>query len=79
MGRPGFPGAAIRPAMRMHLTERMRRRDFGHMDIQLTIDDPKAYTKPWTAELHPELIPDTELMEFVCNENERDLRHLTAK
>ena len=63
----------------MRLTERMRRRDFGHMDIQLTIDDPKAYTKPWTAELHPELIPDTELMEFVCNENERDLRHLTAK
>jgi hypothetical protein len=63
----------------MHLTERMRRRDFGHMDIQLTIDDPKAYTRPWTAELHPELIPDTELMEFVCNENERDLRHLTTK
>jgi hypothetical protein len=63
----------------MHLTERMRRRDFGHMDIQLTIDDPKAYTKPWTAELHPQLIPDTELMEFVCNENERDLRHLVSK
>jgi len=63
----------------MHLTERMRRRDFGHMDIQLTIDDPKAYTKPWTAELHPELIADTELMEFVCNENERDVRHLVAK
>jgi hypothetical protein len=63
----------------MHLTERMRRRDFGHMDIQLTIDDPKAYTKPWTAELRPQLIPDTELMEFVCNENERDLRHLVTK
>jgi hypothetical protein len=63
----------------MHLTERMRRRDFGHMDIQLTIDDPKAYTKPWKAELHPELVPNTEIMEFVCNENERDLRHLTAK
>jgi hypothetical protein len=63
----------------MHLTERMRRRDFGHMDIQLTIEDPKAYTKPWTAELHPQLIPDTELMEFVCNENERDLRHLVTK
>jgi hypothetical protein len=63
----------------MHLTERMRRRDFGHMDIQLTIDDPKAYTKPWKTELHPELIPDTELIEFVCNENERDVRHLVAK
>jgi hypothetical protein len=63
----------------LHLIERIRRRDFGHMDIQITIDDPKAYTKPWTAELHPELIPDTELIEFVCNENERDLRHLVGK
>jgi hypothetical protein len=63
----------------MRLTERMRRRDFGHMDVQITIDDPKAYTKPWTAEIHPELIPDTELMEFVCNENERDVRHLVGK
>ena len=70
-------GNPISDAMR--LTERMRRRDFGHMDIQLTIDDPKAYTKPWKAELHPELIPDTELIEFVCNENERDLRHLVGK
>jgi hypothetical protein len=63
----------------LHVTERIRRRDFGHMDIQFTIDDPKAYTKPWTAELHPELIPDMELLEFVCNENERDLRHLVGK
>jgi len=63
----------------LHLTERMRRRDFGHMDIDLTIDDPKAYTRPWTAHLHPELIPDTELIEFVCGENERDVRHLVGK
>src|SRR5579871_3093108 len=63
----------------MRLIERMRRRDFGHMDVQITIDDPKAYTRPWTAELHPELIPDTELIEFVCNENERDVRHLVGK
>ena len=63
----------------LHLTERIRRRDFGHMDIRLTIDDAKAYTKPWTAELHPELLPDTELLESFCNENERDLRHLVGK
>ncbi len=63
----------------MRLTERMRRRDFGHMDVEITIDDPKAYTKPWTAELHPELIPDTDLIEFVCSENERDIRHLVGK
>ena len=63
----------------LHLTERIRRRDLGHMDIELTIDDPKAYTKPWKAELHPELVPDTELLEFVCEENERDVRHLVGK
>jgi len=63
----------------LHVIERIRRRDFGHMDVQITIDDPKAYTKPWTAELHPELIPDTELIEFVCNENEKDLSHLVGK
>lgn len=63
----------------LHLTERIRRRDFGHMDIQITIDDPKGYRKPWTAELHPALIPDTELLEFICNENEKDLPHLVGK
>ena len=63
----------------MRLTERIRRRDFGHMDIQLRIDDPKAYTQPWTAELHPELVPDTDLLEFVCNENERDSGHLVGR
>lgn len=63
----------------MHLTERMHRRDLGHLDIELTMDDPKAYRRPWKAELHPELIPDTELMEFVCQENERDVRHLVGK
>jgi hypothetical protein len=63
----------------LHVTERIRRRDFGHMDIQITIDDPKTYKKPWTAQLHPELIPDTDLLELVCNENERDLRHLVGK
>lgn len=63
----------------LHVVERMRRRDFGHMDIQITIDDPKAYTKPWTTELHPVLIPDTELLEMVCNENEKDVPHLVGK
>jgi hypothetical protein len=63
----------------MRLTERIRRRDFGHMDIKITIDDPKAYTKPWTAELHPELALDTDLIESVCEENERDVVHLVGK
>jgi hypothetical protein len=63
----------------LHVTERYRRRDFGHMDIQVTIDDPKAYTKAWTVTEPMQLLPDTDLLEFVCNENEKDLKHLGKK
>ena len=53
----------------MKLTERFRRRDFGHMDIDVTIDDPKAYTKP-VRYVQPQVLqPDTELIEYICNEN----------
>jgi hypothetical protein len=53
----------------MKLTERFRRRDFGHMDIDITIDDPKAYTKP-IRYVQPQILePETELIEYVCNEN----------
>ena len=63
----------------MHVTERFHRRDFGHMDLQMTIDDSKAYTKPWTVTEPMVLLPDTDLIEYVCNENEKDLRHLGKK
>ncbi len=49
------------------------------MDILLTIDDPKAYTKPWTVKEDLRLIPDTELLEYVCVENEKDYGHLAGK
>lgn len=62
----------------MQLTERFRRRDFGHMEVQLTIDDPKTYAKPWTVTIPWVLMPDTELMDWVC-ENERDVQHLVGK
>jgi hypothetical protein len=55
----------------LDVTERYRRRDFGHLDIQVTIDDPKAYTKPWTVTEPMQLLPDTDLIEFVCNETKR--------
>jgi hypothetical protein len=58
------------------ISERYQRRDVGHLDVMLTIDDVKAYTRPWTVTLHLHLLPDTELLEFVCNENERDVRPL---
>jgi hypothetical protein len=60
----------------LHLIERFQRHDFGHMDILLTIDDPKAYTKPWTVTIKERLIVDTELIEEICLEGEKDLQHL---
>jgi hypothetical protein len=60
----------------LHVTERFRRVDFGHLEIEITINDPGAYTKPWTVKEHPALALDTELLEFVCNENEKDIRHI---
>ena len=58
----------------MKLTERFRRRDFGHMDIEITIDDPKAYTKP-IRYMQPQLLqPDTELIEYICNENAKPMQ-----
>src|SRR5436190_11425934 len=57
----------------LHVTERFRRKDFGHMEILVTIDDPKAYTKPWTVTVEARLLTNTELMEFICLENEKDV------
>lgn len=64
----------------MHLIERFKRRDFGHMDIQIMIDDPKSYTKPLTYTQGQELLPDTELIEYICNENnENNFRQIFGK
>ena len=62
----------------LHVIERFRRPDFGHMEVQVTIDDPKAYIKPWTAKIQWEYMPDTELLDWVC-ENEKDFQHLVGK
>jgi len=63
----------------MHVTERFRRRNFGHIDLQVTIDDPKAYIKPWTVALAGlDLVSDQELIESIC-ENEKDLPHMVGK
>jgi hypothetical protein len=53
------------------LTERFRRPTVGTLEIDVTIDDPKSYTKPWTVRVNQRLLPDTELIEFICNENQR--------
>jgi hypothetical protein len=62
-----------------HVSERFHRKDFGHMDIQITIDDPKAYTRPWTITENPSLLVDTDLLESVCEENNKDARHIVGK
>lgn len=63
----------------LHLTERFHRRDFGHMDVLLTIDDPQTYTRPFTVNLQQRLLPDTDLLESYCIENENDLHHIEGK
>jgi hypothetical protein len=60
----------------IRVIERFHRKDAGHMDLQITIDDPKAYTKPWTVTEQVHLLTETELMEDICNENNLDVRHL---
>jgi hypothetical protein len=63
----------------LKVTERFHRKDFGHMDLQITIDDSKAYTKPWTVTENPVLQADDELLEYICEENNRDVGHFVGK
>jgi hypothetical protein len=78
----GFNGKAWldqlgRPSTtKLHVIERFRRTDYGHMTIEVTIDDPGAYTKPWTVSQEIHLRPGWEPIEFICGENNRDLEHL---
>lgn len=60
----------------LRLQERFHRRDFSHLDVQITVDDPKLYTKPFTVKVTEILLPDSDVLESVCNENEKDRAHL---
>lgn len=68
--------AGHRHSEAMHIQERFHRRDFGHMDVTITIDDPVMYTKPFTVKTVEILLPDNDVLETVCNENEKDGAHL---
>jgi len=61
------------------ITERFRRVNYGTLEIELTVDDPKAYTKPWTIQVTQIIALNTELLDYICLENERDVPHLPAK
>jgi hypothetical protein len=64
---------------KLHIVERFRRPDFEHLDYDVTIDDPGAYTKPFTLYGHSHYEHNTELFEYVCNENNQDVDHLIGK
>lgn len=61
------------------MTERFRRPNFGNLEIEITVDDPKAYTKPWTVTIKQLVVLDFEMTEFICAENGRDVPHLVGK
>jgi len=69
-------GSPLTGAARM--TEKFRRVNYGTLNIELTVDDPKAYTKPWTIQLTQGLALDTELLDYICLENEKDAAHLVG-
>ncbi|MBV8731824.1 MAG: hypothetical protein JO336_18605, partial [Acidobacteriia bacterium] len=56
--------------------ERIRRPNYGHLEVELTIDDPKAYTAPWAVKMDQPLVLDSELIDYYCLENERDSAHM---
>ena len=63
----------------LRVTERFRRRDFGHLDYEMTFDDPKMYTKPFTIKVPHNLLSDSDIFESFCVENEKDRVHLQQK
>ena len=62
----------------LRMTERYRRTDFWHLEVQITLQDPTVYSKPWTVALSAQFAPDTELLEAFCNENNTGLDHLVG-
>jgi hypothetical protein len=74
-GKTTLDGMGHPSSDRLHVIERYRRRDFGHLDIETTFDDPEMYTKPFTIKVPHDLLPDTDIFESFC-ENEKDSTHL---
>jgi hypothetical protein len=63
----------------MRIREAYDSRDFGHMDLEVTIEDPKSCTRPFTLNTQLNLIPHGDVLEFVCGENEKDRAHLDKR
>ena len=58
--------------------ERIRRVNYGTLEVEITVDDPKAYTKPWTVTIKLLLAINTDLLEYICNENEKSVQHMVG-
>lgn len=63
----------------LRMTERYRRRDFGNLDVEVTLSDPAVYARPWTVAVRAELAADTEMIEWVCNEKSSEVQHWVGK
>ena len=74
MERGGLPGTES-----LRVVERFTRPSIGRIDIDVTIDDPVAYTRPWDVRLTWRLAPDTDLIESICEENNRAILHMVGK
>jgi len=61
------------------MTERFRRVNYGTLEIEITVEDPKAYTKPWTVKITHHVMLNTDLIEFICSENERSAAHFVGR
>ena len=70
---PWLDGAGHPRSEAMRITERYRRRDFGHMDVEFTFDDPKYYTRPFGFKTTMTLLPDTDVLEYICTEGQPSL------
>jgi hypothetical protein len=74
-----FDFAAHPHTEKLHITERYRRPDYSHLDYEVVIDDPGAYTRPFTMYGHSPLVEDSEIIEYICNENNQDVGHIVGK
>ncbi|HTM14407.1 MAG TPA: hypothetical protein VL127_15905, partial [Bryobacteraceae bacterium] len=70
----GHPGSDL-----LRIRETYHRRDFGHMDLEVTLEDRKFYTRPFTIKTMLNLIPDSDVLENVCAENEKDRVHIKGR
>jgi hypothetical protein len=78
-GRGQLDAMGHRSSSALRLTERYTRRSTGHMDVQFTLDDPETFTRPITVAVGMGLKADTDLIEYVCAENEKDKQRIALQ